>query len=212
MYVLKSSATDEELHMTETARLKTEVESKMAGFRNSQVNSIEEAASVIVLNLSDQLTDKGLKVQLQNFTYQDSKMGSPFARRLSDLLEQNLVKQQISVIRNVVPGSNVAGQLLLTWTYWVENDRVRIIAMVKEMVNLSTLASAEALLPMSWLTDNQVEYLPENFADAYSRMQAFAKNEIIGGGLIVDIWTNKGDENLFYTEGDVLKIYVRANL
>lgn len=42
-------------------------------------------------------------------------------------------------------------------------------------------------------------------------MKAFKTDELTGGGFLAEIWTNKGDENLIYTEGEKLKLYVRIN-
>jgi hypothetical protein len=211
MYVLRSSATDEETKLNETSELKTQVETKSAQLRNSQTASIEDASLTLAFNVAEQIKSKGQTIRLLNFTYQDTKMGSTFARRLADMLEQNLIQQQITVVRNVVPGTDVSNQLLLTGTYWEEKDQIRIIALVKEMVNNTTMASSEATIPVGWFTTMNISYLPENFTEAYSKMKVFSKDEVQGGGLIVDLYTNKGDDNLIYTEGDILKIYVRAN-
>jgi hypothetical protein len=42
-------------------------------------------------------------------------------------------------------------------------------------------------------------------------MRAFNRDEVVKGDLNVEIWTNKGDENLVYTAGERLKFFVRAN-
>ena len=73
------------------------------------------------------------------------------------------------------------------------------------------MASAEAILPISWLEANSIGYLPENFENAYSRMKVFQTNEIVKGDLNIEVWTNKGDDNLIFVEGERLKFYVRAN-
>jgi len=82
---------------------------------------------------------------------------------------------------------------------------------LKNHVTGKTLASAENRIPNSWLTANNLTFKPENFEDAMLRQKVMTKDEIIGGGLLLNVWTNKGDENLMFTEGDTLRISVRVN-
>ena len=42
-------------------------------------------------------------------------------------------------------------------------------------------------------------------------MRVFSKGEIEGGDLKVELWTNKGADNLIFTEGEHMKLSVRAN-
>ena len=53
---------------------------------------------------------------------------------------------------------------------------------------------------------------PENFKQAYSDRMEFLKDEVISGGLFLEIWTNKGNENLIYTEDEILTVNVRVNM
>jgi hypothetical protein len=61
------------------------------------------------------------------------------------------------------------------------------------------------------LHKNNIEFLPENFINANIKNKTFTENEIVGGDLNLEIWTNKGTENLLYSEGDTLRLYIRAN-
>jgi len=53
---------------------------------------------------------------------------------------------------------------------------------------------------------------PQNFAEALSDQKVFGKDEIVGGGLSLEVWTNKGAENLVFTKGERMKIFLRVNL
>ena len=66
------------------------------------------------------------------------------------------------------------------------------------------MASAQSTLPLAWLDKNEVSIKPENFGDAYSRMKFFNKDEIFGGDLNLEFWTNKGDEVLVWGENQIL--------
>ena len=70
---------------------------------------------------------------------------------------------------------------------------------------------ADTFLPIVSLESRGIAYTPENYKQALINMKEFAKDEVKGGNLNIDVYTNKGKENLIFTEGDVLKLFVRAN-
>jgi hypothetical protein len=53
--------------------------------------------------------------------------------------------------------------------------------------------------------------LPENFIEANKKAKIFNENEIVGGDLQLEVWTNKGNTNLLYSQNDTLKLYIRTN-
>jgi len=212
MYALKPSISESELKFGELKTLKTEVENLKASLEKGVTSDINEAAGILAFTLKDQLSADIKNIRLVNLSYQDTKMGSSFSRRFSKTLEQKLSSEAgLNVVTNV----NSAGQgqepIMLTGTYWEEGNALKIILVLKDTKNNKTLASSEAKLSTEWLKSNNINYKPENFQQAYSTMKAFKTDEVQGGGLIAEIWTNKGDENLIYTEGDLMKLFVRVN-
>lgn len=212
LFALKPSISDEEIKLQFVKKLSREVESLKANLENTEVTNINEAASLLALALKDQISEDLKTARLQNLSYQDTKMGSSFSRRFSSTLEQKLSTESgINIVANVSNNNQAKVNNLLTGTYWEEGENLRIIVVLKDIVANKTLASAETKLSLTWLNNNGVNYKPENFQQAYSTMQAFKANEVGGGGLSAEIWTNKGDENLIYQEGDLLKLFVRVN-
>lgn len=212
LFALKPAITDEELKFEIVKEISREVESLKASLQNTEATNINEAASLLALALKDQVSEDLKTARLQNLSYQDTKMGSSFSRRFSSTLEQKLSSESgINIVANVSNNSQAQVNNLLTGTYWEEGENIRIIVVLKDIVANKTLASAEAKLSIAWLNNNGVNYKPENFQQAYSTMKAFKTNEVGGGGLSAEIWTNKGDENLIYQEGDLLKLFVRVN-
>ncbi|MCK4406493.1 MAG: hypothetical protein KAV44_02330, partial [Bacteroidales bacterium] len=47
--------------------------------------------------------------------------------------------------------------------------------------------------------------------EACENMRIFKKNEITNGGMLLDVWTNKGNESPIFEENDTLEFYIRAN-
>jgi hypothetical protein len=205
---IKRGVTDEvKEQQTRLVALKTSVEDITRNVQRSAGNSLDDICFFLAQGLKMQSGTLDAFVSLANFTYQDTKMGSEFSNRLNQSLTSKLVTD--GGYRIVPQGPEKKGYIL-TGTYWKEAKDLKLIATLRQ-IDGNVVASAEAFLSLSWIENNQVKYLPENFEDAYSRMKAFNKDEVIKGDLNIEIWTNKGAENLLYTEGEKLKIYIRAN-
>ncbi|MBI9067332.1 MAG: hypothetical protein JEZ09_08570 [Salinivirgaceae bacterium] len=212
LYAIQLDILAQELQMNDFKTAKLEVELLKSGIEKSVASDIQEAASLLAYSLKDQLPSELKSMRLQNLSYQDTKMGSSFSRRFSKSLEQMLNTQaNINVVSNVANQDQGAINQLLTGTYWQEGNYLRIIIVVKDIALNKTLASAEVKLSLAWLSQNNINYKAENFQQAYASMKTFKTDEVSGGGLIAEVWTNKGDENLIYTEGEKLKLFVRIN-
>ncbi len=213
MFALNPEITEDELLMNDFKTLKTEVENLKAKLEKSTTGDINEAASMLAFALKSQLADNVKTIRLVNLSYQDTKMGSSFSRRFSKTLEQKLSSEAgINVVSNITKTEQEQVNKMLNGTYWEEGNAIKIILVLKDTKSNKILASAETKLNTTWLTNNSINYKPENFQQAYSTMKAFKTDEVKGGGLLTEIWTNKGDENLIYAEGDILKLFVRVNI
>ena len=69
----------------------------------------------------------------------------------------------------------------------------------------------EGAMSANLLAENNILIKPENFEEAYSELKVFTKDDVAGSQLIVDTWTNHGEENLIYTEGETMNVYVKVN-
>jgi hypothetical protein len=202
----KGSATDEDTQMSRLARSKTDIEEVMRRVQRSEGNTIDDISFFLARGLMLQTGKLSNPISLSSFTYQDTRIGSELSNRLNQSLTSKLVDNGYQVIAT---GAKTDG-FILTGTYWKEPTDLKLIATLKK-TDGTLMATSEAFLPLSWVEGSNFKYLPENFEEAYSRMRVFNKDEVVKGDLNVEIWTNKGDENLIYTEGERLKFFVRAN-
>ena len=62
------------------------------------------------------------------------------------------------------------------------------------------------------MTAAGLETKPENFEKAYSDQQQFREGEQAGGGIVLEVWTNKGTDGLLYTKGEKMETFVRVNV
>jgi hypothetical protein len=173
----------------------------------STASNPDDAALVIAEALKVQLKNNTKPITVAILTYQDTRMASPFSAFFAKSLESKLTLRGLEVDNNQATNS----PYILSGTYWEEADRLMLMVMLHSKETGKVLATSETTIPMSWFTQNQKSFLPENFQEASIRQKIFSKDEITDGGLHIDLWTNKGDENQVFFENDTMKIYVRTN-
>lgn len=204
---IKRSAYENDIQLERVIKLQSGIESALHEINRGIANTLDDACFMLAQGLKIQTGALNAPVLISNFTYQDTRFGSELSNRITQLLGSRLVS---TAGYNVVSSGTTSVGYAITGTYWKEAQEIKIMATLKE-ISGKIIASAQATLPMSWITTNNVRYLPENFEEAYSRIKDFDKNEIVKGDINVEIWTNKGKDNLIFTEGEHLKLYVRAN-
>jgi hypothetical protein len=210
--VLKSdNLNDENLQMNKTLHLKKQID---VGLRNIEKRSdltLDNVCSLLAFTIKDQAKQINDRIHLVNFTYQDTRMGSEFSFKLNHILQNILIQDVGYDVATEISHLEEKTSLMLFGTYWEESNGIKIITTLKNIQTGNILASAQVTLPTSYLDQNEVSVKPENFENAYSRIKLFNKNEIFGGDLNLEFWTNKGDNNLVFTEGEKMKIFVRSN-
>jgi len=202
------SIIETDIQNEKTLKLRSSIEGIVRLAQKSSGNTVDEASFFIARGLKLQTGTLSQPVILANFTYQDTKMASELSRRLN----QSLASKLVSEVGYGIQTESLTGSkgYVLTGTFWKETNEVKLIATLKDLGG-KIIATAEAFIPISWFEINQVNYMPENFEQAYSKMRVFSMNEVLKGDLNIEVWTNKGDDNLVYTESERLKFYVRAN-
>ncbi len=182
-------------------------------FKSDQLN-LSEVCNFMAYGLKIQTGKFSELIRLGTFTYEDTKMGSPFSRRFAKAFEKELIKEADYKITTKASDpllKSNQNKFLLTGTYWKEGNNLKIIAILRNLNTSQPIASAEGLLPLKWLEERGIFYKPENFGEACENMRIFKKNEITNGGMLLDVWTNKGNESPIFEENDTLVFYIRAN-
>jgi len=198
-----------------TITLKSKVDKSLEELNNSAKDNVSDLAYFIANGLKMQKPVLNGIVGLGSFNYQDTKMGSPLSKRMYKELEQklisiahfNLLNQEVfSASSNLNPYD-----YLITGTYWEEGDYLKVIVVLRDFKTGKAEASIESKLKKEYCSKNKIEYLPENFIEANIKTKTFSENEIIGGDLQLEVWTNKGNTNLLYSQNDTLKLFIRTN-
>ncbi len=203
------------LKKEKTLQLKSEIDHGINQLNSSAKNSISDLAFFIANGLKMQVKDLKGKVKLSSFTYENTRMGSPFAKRLHKELEQKLVSETQLEIHNRNYANQYKSQSLIdyiiTGTYWEDSDYLKIIVVLRDFKTGKAIASVETKLAKSFCTKNKLDYLPANFIEINTKRKNFLENEVVGGDLSLEVWTNKGADDLLFTEGDTLRLFLRVN-
>lgn len=175
--------------------------------------------------LNEQANLKNVSVLVAPPTYRDTKMGSPFSRYFKQILEHKL--QEVARWNPVQQagfneprtrdlrreGAQAAGaEYILRGTYWEEDRAVRFVAALSRVSDGKTIASAETIVSDSVVGSTKLSIKPQNFESAFSDQKQFSVDEVVGAGLSLEVWTNKGTEDLIFTKGERMQAYVRVNM
>jgi TolB-like protein len=230
---------DREIHNLSSGSTETEMMSqieltnKIDQLLSQSIETVDDVARVTVFQLSKQVSNPPTpapeeegrgQVLITPFTYQDTKMSSQFARYFQAALETQLgqmvkwnavnktesfLPKSAQITRDLTKSSGA--EWLLSGTYWEQGEKIKLLSTMREVNSGKILAGAELLFDSNILKSANLNPKPQNYETALIEQRAFAEDEIINSQLQVDVWTNKGDENLLFIEGEFMKVYIRVN-
>jgi len=204
----------------------TEIANKIDELLSQDLNTVDDVARSVVIQLSKQAGDLNGRILTNPFTYQDTKMSSPFARYFKTALENqiglmaNLKWDSVSQTKDFKPRSTQimsdlakasGAQWMLSGTYWDQGDKIKLMANLRDVDTGKILAGADILFAAKVLEASHLSAKPGNYQQAHIEQEAFNQGEVVSGQLQVNVWTNKGNENLIFTEGEDIRFYVRVN-
>ena len=203
----------------------SEVRDAVQRLLQKPVGNVEDIGWNLAYCLKEQCDLKNASVLVTPFTFQDTRMGSPFARYFKQVLESKLTEvakwtpvQQaesaqprgLNISRDIAEASGA--QHVLRGSYWKQHGKVKVIALLQKAADGKVVGSAEMTVDEQLFSSSGLNLEPQNFQAAMSDQKQFGKDEVVGGGLMLEVWTNKGTEDLIYARGERMKAYVRVNM
>ncbi len=173
---------------------------------NKPINSTDNVAWFIAYTLGQEQKKANAVVSVVPLTYQDTKMSSRFGRYMQQVLEQKLT----SVAKWNVGAASSKAQWIVSGTYWLHGDDVKLLVQARDVHSGTMIGNAEVSFPRS-VIDSSVSLMPQNFSQALSDQKVFNKDEVVNGGLQVEVWTDKGNDGVIYLKDDTMHVYVRVN-
>ena len=195
----------------------SEIEVKISSLISGETSSIRDAAFSLAEQFKSQVSDKR-KVLIVPLNYRDTDFGSQFANYFLPVLQGELTPE-FSVVTQQ-PKRGVESEIELSsprfdgyirGSYWEEGDDLKIMATLSELRDGSIIGTASTTIPLTLLKDKNIEYKPVNMLELMEDTRLFLKKDVIPGELSLEVWTDKGNRNLIFKEGDETNVYVRVN-
>jgi hypothetical protein len=184
--------------------------------------TLDDAAAVLAFRLGQQ-SKLGGRALVLPFTYGETRFSSSFSRYLAQVLSQKLADvglQPASAVRGFQPRSadhqlelaqHAEADMVITGSYLGTQDRLKVFALASVVRTRAKVAAADLELPVSLVESEGLDILPQNYQQALKDAGVFGAGELISGSLQVEIWTDRGSENVILEEGEEVTLGVRAN-
>jgi len=173
----------------------TEVANKVDELLAQKLNTLDDVARSVIIQLSKQVGDMNGKLMLVPFTYQDTRMTSPFARYLRDQLENQigeLLRLKWSVVAQTKGfkaktnqimtdmAKNSGAQWMLSGTYWEQGDKIKLMANLREVEEGKMLAVADVVFDADILKTAGLDPKPMNFQQRASGGRDHQQSDSVG--------------------------------
>ena len=182
------------------------------------IDNLDDVAGAIQFQLYQQFDLQHQQLLVQPFFYQDTRLSSRFARYFKQLLEGKLENsiqphrefQAKSVNYEKDMAVSADADYIITGSYWEKEDNIQILAFCRSVQTGEIRASANVDFKRGMLKSS-LNLKPDNFEKIMSQQLAFEQEVIDSGQLKLEVWTDRGKNALLYSQGELMKIYLRTN-
>lgn len=145
-----------DINMDEINKLTLDLNNEIVTLLNPKELNLSETAYFIAYGLFLQLGEIDSKIFLEGFTFENTGLVSNFSTKLNQEFAAALVE---SGKYKVIPGSGKVYNIVVTGNFWKEGEYIKIAASAYQ--NEKLLAVSKGSLPISWLNNESVDYVPE---------------------------------------------------
>lgn len=195
----------------------SEVEAKIEDLVSSRIITFKDAAYALSEQLKSQVSGKK-RVLVVPFSYRDTDFGSQFSQRFLPYLQGELTPEFSVITEQPKRGidseahtTNPRFDSYIMGSYWEEGSDLVVRAVLSDLKASEIIGAASVQIPVNLLREKNIEYKPANMLELMEDTRLFLKKDVIPGELSLEVWTDKGNRNLIFKEGDETKVYVRVN-
>ncbi|ANQ52045.1 hypothetical protein MY04_4710 [Flammeovirga sp. MY04] len=195
-----------DLNYNEFINYQTEIEKTNKELLNTHISSVDELANDIASIINDQVQLSNQTLRVDNFTFEDTKMGSKLSMKLHALLTSKLSSQ--SKFR-VLDATNATTKFELQGTIWEEGESLRVLSILRDKESGNIQGGSESKILKKKLGDTP--FKPDNLDYALKVQGLITSNQSNNQGLSLDVITNKGNKSPIYEKGEIMSLYVKVN-
>jgi hypothetical protein len=178
--------------------LQEEIERRRVALDQFAPADVGQAAQYMARLLAGQF---GRVERVTPLLYEDADFSSAFGSRMSAEITS-------AISRRTLEGT---GSVVVRGSYWPEDERVAIHVVARDIESGRTVAAAQTSIPRSAVESASLR--PANMDQAIAAGRALLNDQIVDGGLDLEVWTDKGrDERaLVFEEEEYVQFYFRVN-
>jgi hypothetical protein len=203
-----------------------DIQNRITKIVNYPVKNIEDFSQNILFLLEQQIQIESKKtIVVQPVSFQNQKIFSPLSLYLKKLFENKFFKIQkwdvfqLSSDFNSPPNvnqweyyKNSGVDYLLTGTYWDLGDVVKFLISITSISENRIVSSVDQSISKEIIHDSNLKIQPENLDQVIKDRDVFNLLKATKDGLEVEVLTNKGTKNLFFTENEKMNVFIRVNM
>lgn len=182
------------------------------------INSLNDLAFFIAYAFKEQTQNEELKgVIVSPLTYRNTGMASSFSKQFRESVENQLVihnKWETYPIKKYDPTIENMSKIrfAVKGNYWEIEEKININIYLYEILTGIKKACIVYEFDRNLANEEFTAIKPKNFEKAKEDQDLFKKDEIESSGLLLDVYTNKGQDDLIFTDGEQMKVYIKTNL
>ncbi|MEM9829455.1 MAG: LPP20 family lipoprotein [Bacteroidota bacterium] len=193
-----------------------DIENALHQLISEQANSLDDLAYGLVYQLRQSLDEPLQRVVVSPLLYRESEMASSFSYFFRDRLEQEMIRygswQTMRLDDVQFNQGNPSMRYTVRGTYEVSGDQLHLSVFVKDVFGQQIISMATARLDVAVVESAQLAYLPVRYEQNAAEQQQMEIYEVADHGIDLEVWTNKGDEALVFTEGERMNVFFRVNM
>jgi hypothetical protein len=147
----------------------------------------------------------GRGAQVMPLLYQDADFSSSFGSRVAGLVSTSLARRMSPA------DTQLLDTVVIRGSYWPEQDRVEIQLTARDIQSGRVVAAAHTTIPSRSV--DAATLRPANADIALAGAQSLLNDQIVSGGLELEVWTDKGrnERALVFEDGEYIQFYFRVN-
>lgn len=196
-----------------TAVLQENIERRRVELERFAPATVEQAAQYIVRMLAGAV---GTVDRVAPLLYEDADFSSAFGSRLAGEIAAALSRRDSafgsgSGANADVGATGATAPVVLRGSYWPEADEVAIHVVARDIQTGRTVAATQTSVPRGAVDPASLQ--PANMDEALTSGRQLLNDQIVDGGLDLEVWTDKGrDERaLVFENGEYVQFYFRVS-